>query len=226
MTLNERLEELEKIVIVLNSKMNDLSKNTEEIHKKPISVVGGNRDQCLTRPIDISSGRGQSLGSPVLWNDSEIKSVYGEEPDSPNISYNKHSHNRFSGGPLINGVVEIAEYVWGSIVNKNSLNFLKPNQQPKIAVDVNSKGETVQKIGLLDLIFNADNLTWGTPAYEIDVKKCYLVERDADGNIVVDSKGQEKKSLLYSSDTNKTSVIWDENGQCFRFLAVYSEGND
>ena len=60
---------------------------------------------------------------------------------------------------------------------------------------------------------------------EIDVKKCYLVEKDENGDIVLDSKGQEKKSPLYNADQTKTSIIWDESGNCWRFYAVYASGN-
>ncbi len=221
-TINERIIELENEIVTLKNKIEDLSKNTEEIYKKPISIVGGGRDQGLIRPTDIRAGRGQLLGSPVLWNNTEIDAVYETEPLTPSIGYNKHSHSRFSGGALIKDVLEIVEYVWGSITNKHSQQFFP--SQPEIATVVNSNGETVEKIGKLDLSFNADTLKWGVNALEIDIKKCYLVERDDDGNIALDENGNEKKSLLYNSDGNKTAVIWDKNAQVFRFYAVYAPG--
>jgi hypothetical protein len=222
--LNDRIKDLENKIVALEAKLLDLSRNTEETYKKPISIVGGGRDQSLIRPIDIRSGRGQSLGNPVLWNNTEIDAVYGTQPDIPTIGYNKHAHSRYSGGALIKDVIEIVEYEWEIITNKHSQGFLNPTQTPQITTEVNSNGETVEKIGLLDLIFNPDTQTWGTPAYEIDIKKCYLVERDENGDIVLDSNGNLKKSPLYNIDQTKTSIIWDENAGCFRFYAAYAPG--
>jgi hypothetical protein len=225
MRLNDRLRELENTIIELTAKVEDLSRNTEGTYKKPISVVGGGKDQSLTRPIDIRSGRGLTSGAGVIWNNTEIDGVYGTQPTTPTIGYNKHAHSRFSGGALIKDVIEIVEYEWGAITNKQSQGFFKPTDEyPKIKVDINTLGETVNKIGLLDLVFNPDTLTWGCPAYEIDVKKCYLVERDNNGDIALDSKGQEKKSPLYNADQTKTSIVWDENGNCFRLYCVYAPG--
>lgn len=224
MTINETIKVFETALKLLESKVNDLSRNTEETYKKPISIVGGSKDQSLIRPTDISSGRGQNLGNPVLWNNTEIDAVYGTQPSIPIRGYNKHSHSRFSGGALIKDVLEFVEYDWDSIINKHSQGFLKPSQQPQIVTEVNSNGETIPKIGLLDLVFNPDTKTWGCPAYEIDVKKCYLVERDENGDIAIDSKGNEKRSPLYNEDQTKTSLVWDENAGCWRFYAVYAPG--
>ena len=116
------------------------------------------------------------------------------------------------------------EYVWDGITNKHSQGFLTSENFPKIKTEINSKGEQVDKIGLLDLVFNPDTKTWGTPAYEIDIKKCYLRERDETGEIVLDSKGNKKESSLYNSDQTKTALIWDENASCWRFYAVYAPG--
>jgi hypothetical protein len=48
--------------------------------------------------------------------------------------------------------------------------------------------------------------------------------RDKDGNIMLDANGKEMKSLLYNSDSTKTSVVWDSNAEVWRFLAVYASG--
>ena len=226
MLLNARILELENKIIELEAKIQDLSKNTEETYKKPISVVGGGTPRGLIRPTDIRAGRGIMGGNQVIWNETEIDATYGTQPSIPTIGYNKHSHSRFSGGALIKDVLEIVEYDWGDITNKHSQGFLKKEDQPQIKKMAKTEGDkaSVDMIGLLDLTFNPDTKTWGCSAYEIDIKKCYLVERDADGDIALDSKGQEKKSLLYNSDSNKTSIVWDENGNCWRFLAVYAEG--
>lgn len=223
-TLNERIKELEAQVKALTDKVWDLSRNTESKLKNPTSIVGGNRDRSLIKPTDVDTGLAQLMGGTIPWNDSEIKTPkINTQPSTPVKGYNKHSHSQFSGGPLIKDVLEIVEYDWGSITNKHCQQYWNP--QPNIATEVNSNNKTVPKIGQLDLVFNPDTLTWGTIALEIDIKKCYLVERDDEGNIAVDSKGQQKRSPFYNEDTTKTSIIWDESGNCWRFLAVYAEGN-
>jgi hypothetical protein len=226
MLLNERILELENKIIELEAKIQDLSRNTEEKYSKPFSIVGGVASRSLLKPTDIRAGRGLMSGNQIIWNNTEIDTVYGIQPVQPEIGYNKHGHSRFSGGALIKGVIEVVEYEWDTITNKHSQGFLKPSDFPKIAKD-NTSGinpKQVEKIGLLDLVFNADTKTWGCSAYEIDVKKCYLVEKDKNGIIALDKKGQEKKSLLYNIDDNKTSVVWDENAGVWRFLAVYASG--
>jgi hypothetical protein len=223
MNLNDRVQELESEVKELKAKISDLSKNTEEGAKPPFSVIGAGKDTTLIRPIDIKTGLGQSYGNPVIWNDSDAEIPDAKhEPSLPTKGYNRHSHSRYNGGALINGVLEIVEYVWGTITNKHCPQFWQ--KEPKIATMKNSRNETVQKIGQLDLVFNPDALKWGTSALEIDIKKCNLVERDADGNIVNDSKGHPKSSPLYNEDQTKTSIIWDENAECWRFYAAYAQG--
>jgi hypothetical protein len=229
MSLNSRIKELEDIIIELTAKVEDLSRNTEGTYKKPITIVGGGRDRGQISPIDIGAGMGQILGGSLIWNTSELGNPpTNVEPPVPNAitgkGYNKHAHSRFSGGALIKDVIEIVEFdfVTTPITNKHSQQFWQT--QPKIKKEVNTNGQSVDKIGLLDLVFNPDTQTWGTPAYEIDVKKCFLVERDKNGDIALDSKGQQKRSLLYNSDTTKTSIVWDENAGCFRFYSAYAPG--
>jgi hypothetical protein len=231
MSLNSRITELENKILELEDKVRDLSQNTEGIYKKPITVVGGGRDRGNISSVDIKSGMGQILGGSIIWNTSELGNPPANvEPSVPNAitgkGYNKHSHSRFSGGALIKDVIEIVEYdfVETPITNKHSQQFWVT--QPKIKKAENTNKEQVDKIGLLDLVFNPDTQTWGTPAYEIDVKKCFLVMRDKNGNIVLDSKGQEKKSPLYNTNQLKTSVVWDENAKVWRFYAVYSAGTE
>lgn len=206
MTINERIEILENTVLALSIRLGIVSQNTEGSRRKPDSIVGATKDHNINRPL--------------LWNNTEINAALGTQPATPVVAYNKHSHSRFSGGALIKDVIEIVEYDWGSITNKHSQAY----KELEIVKDQNTSGQSVDKIGVLDLVFNPDTLTWGTPAYEIDVKKCFLVERDSDGDIALDSKGNEKKSPLYNSDVTKSSIVWDENASCFRFYAVYSPG--
>jgi hypothetical protein len=225
MTLNEKIIQLENKILTLESKIQDLSQNVEESPRKPYSISGGGKSLSSNRATDIRTGRNAQLSGAVLWNDAEMAfPPLNTEPDIPTEGYNKHSHSRFSGGALIKDVLEIVEYEWGAITNKHCQQFFYP--EPKIKKEINSYGESVDKIGLLDLVFNPDTGTWGVAAYEIDVKRCYLVERDENGDIAVDSKGQEKKSLLYNEDATKSSIVWDENAGVFRFYAVYAPGSD
>jgi len=229
MSLNSRIEKLENTIVDLEAKIKDLSQNTEEKYKTPISVVGGTRDRPIITPLDIKAKKGQMVGGPVIWNTSELETPpINIEPPVPDSirgkGYNKHSHSRFSGGALIKDVIEIVEYdfITTPVINKHSQQFWVT--QPNIVKEENTDGQQVDKIGLLDLVFNPDTQTWGCPAYEIDIKKCYLIERDKNGAIALDSKGHEKKSPLYNIDQTKTSVIWDENGNCWRFYAAYAPG--
>lgn len=216
MDLNDRITELENEVRSLKSKVADLSKNTEEGAKPPISIVGGGRDRSNIQPIDIKTGLGQIKGNAVVWNDSESKvPPINTQPQLPTQGFNRHSHSRYSGGPLIKDVLEIIEYVWGTITNKHSQQFWQ--KEPQIATMQNSKKQTVQKIGQLELVFNPDTLKWGTVAFEIDIKQCNLVERDNDGNII-------HTAPLWNEDPTKTAIIWDKNSQVWRFYATYAPG--
>ena len=231
MSLNTRIRELENKIIELETKIQDLSRNTEEKDIKPYTIGGGNKSSTTNMPIDAKTGLGLILANHVIWNDSEgLVPGLNAEPDLPTKGYNKHSHSRYSGGALIKDKLEIVEYDWGSIINKESQQFWVT--QPEIA-KANTSGENpeqVNKIGLLDLTFNADTQKWGVAAYEIDIKKCYFVERDDGGNIAVDSKGNEKKSLLHNDNQLHSSIIWDENGRngsgVWRLLSVYASGGE
>jgi hypothetical protein len=229
MSLNNRIQELEQKIIALEAKIQDLSRNTEEKIQKPYTVSGGNKNPGTNMPIDAKTGLGQILANHVIWNDSEgVIPPLNAEPSLPTKGYNKHSHSRYSGGALIKDVLEIVEYVWGSIINKDSQQFWVT--QPKIATETNSNGIQVDKIGKLDLVFNPDTQTWGVAAYEIDVRKCYLVEHDEDGNIKLDANGNEMKSPLFNDNELFSSVIWDKDGRngqgCWRFLSVYASGDE
>jgi hypothetical protein len=221
-TLNEQIQDLQQRIKELESKIKELSLNTE--NKPVIYSISDSVDKANIRPTDIKTGRGAEYGSSIAWNDTELdRPPINAEPDEPRFGYHKHSHDRFSGGALIKDMLEIVEYVWDTITNKHSQQFW--TSQPQIAKEQNSHGEQVNKIGPLDLIFNADTIKWGVASYEIDVKKCYLVERDVNGNIALDSRGNQKKSPLYNSDTTKTSVVWDSDAQVWRFYSVYAPGS-
>jgi len=224
-TLNDRIIELEKQVTYLLDKISDLSKNTEETNRKPISIVGGIRDKSNSRPSDIETGFGQVSGGNLIFNDSELKAPpFGAQPATPTKGYNVHFHGEYSGGALAADVLQIVQYDWGSITNKESLQYLKTNQKPKIKKQLNTNKQSVNMIGALDLIFDADTQKWGVSAFKIDIKKCLLIEYDDDGVIAKDSKGNDKKSYLYNEDSTKSAIVWDENAQVWRFYAVYAPG--
>lgn len=228
MSINSRIQYLENQIIQLKKTISELSNKN---YIPTISTVGGQQSRATITPVDYKSGLCSICGGPVIWNNSEIGQppINQETPnpeDPENIKYakgyNKHSHSRFSGGCLIKGVVEVVEYDFDGtpISNKHSQGYWVTI--PEIKTEINTNKETVEKIGVLDLVFNPDTKTWGCPAYEIDVERCYLVRRDSDGEIMLDSNGVEMKSPLYNSDSTKTSVVWDTNAQCWRFYAVYA----
>jgi len=226
MLLVDRIKALEDQITFLQTKMEELSKNLEKKYLPPTTITGGVQNRGLLSPVDIDAGLGSIMGNGVIWNNGELNTPPANaEAPLPTKGYNKHTHSRYSGGAIIKQNFEIVEYdpTWfATITNKHSQQFWQTN--PVIATDVNTNKETVEKIGPLDLVFNADTKTWGTTAYEIDIKKCFFVERDANGIILKDSKGIDKKSPLYNTDQTKSSIIWDADSQVWRLFAIYSSG--
>jgi len=217
-TLNERITSLEKQLAEALSKIADLSKNTEESYKKPISIVGGVSDKGTAHPSDPITGLGNQFGGMMIWNDVELKlPPYGITPVStPSKGYGKHTHTRFSGGALMKDALEIVEYDTGEITNPHFQAFT--STEPRIKKAINSNGESVDMIGLLDLTFNADTKKWTVATSEIDIKKCNFVERNTDGTI-------KYSAPLWNEDTTKTSIVWDVSGGCWRLYAVYAPGS-
>ena len=226
MLLVDRIKALEDQITFLQTKMEELSKNLEKKYLPPTTITGGVQNRGLLSPVDIDAGLGSIMGNGVIWHDGELDfpPINAEAP-LPTKGYNKHTHSRYSGGAIIKQNFEIVEYdpTWfATITNKHSQQFWQTD--PKIKKSLNSKNESVDTIGLLDLTFNPDTLKWGTTAYEIDVRKCFFVERDADGVIVLDANGKEKKSPLFNTDQTKTSIQWDEDSQVWRLYAAYAPG--
>jgi len=228
MLLVDRIKALEDQITFLQTKMEELSKNLEKKYLPPTTITGGVQNRGLLSPVDIDAGLGSIMGNGVIWHDGELDfPPANAEAPLPTKGYNKHTHSRYSGGAIIKQNFEIVEYDptdWVTVPPRNphSQQFWQTN--PKIRTTTNSKDETVEMIGALDLIFNSDTKNWGTAAYEIDINKCYIVERDADGDIVLDSKGKEKKSPLYNTDQTKTSIQWDEDNQVWRLYAAFAPG--
>jgi len=235
MLLVDRIKALEDQITFLQSKIEDLSKHTEQKNIPPITIAGGVQNRGLLSPVDIDTGLGSIMGNGVIWNNSELDTPPANaEVSTPTKGYNKHTHSRYSGGALIKQNLEIVEYdpTWfATITNKHSQQFWQTN--PIIRTIVNSKPEheTVEMIGPLDLTFNPDTLKWGVATLEIDVRQCNFVQRrivDGDGQVAgdiqKDSNGIEMKGPLFNEDQTKSSIIWDEDSQIWRLYAAYAPG--
>lgn len=214
----KQLDELTIKSDALAKKTEDLSINVEE--KDPTPYTIGKINKNPIRIADIVTG---SDGN-ILWNDSELNTppMYLKPPE-PTTGYNKHFHTRYAGGALDINALEIVEYDidWeGSDYSKHSQQFWRTSG--KIKKMQNSNNQVVKKIGNIAFVFDADSAKWGTSAFEIDIKKCYLVIKDENGNIELDENGNEKKALLYNTDDTKTNVVWDKTAKCFRFYAIYA----
>jgi hypothetical protein len=227
-SINERLQQLEEEVIALRAKVIDLSANTEEKSKSPYSLGQKNSSPAIIRNGDIRSGKGASEGNGIIWYSSESDTPpANQEIDIPSnldnvIAYNRHSHSRISGGALEINTLELVEFEF-TTQNPHSPQFWQT--QPKRVKVKNSNNEVKEKIGKLEVIFNADTEKWGAEAYQIDVEKCYLIKRDIDGNIELDENGNEMKAPMFNTDYTKTAVVWDKYAKCWRFFATYAPGN-
>lgn len=219
-TLSNRIIELENWVIRLRTKLEDMGVNTEEKDISPYTIGSINK-----HPIRIGDVNTNSDGS-IVWNDSELNVPPKYlKPSIPQKGYNKHFHTRYAGGALDINSLEIVEY---AIDWESSPTHSKHSQQywgtsPEIAKVQNSENEIIEKIGTLDLVFDANSAKWGAGAYEIDVRKCYFVMKDENGDIELDEDGNEKRALIYNIDDTKTNIVWDKTAKCFRFYAVYAE---
>jgi len=250
-THEERISKLERLFELANSKISDLSNNTEEKPSVPYTKMGGRSTRAGHHPYDVRSQLG-GFGGTIYWNDMEVGSPFGEEPEVPTEGYHKHTHSRFSGGALINGGIEIVEYT--NLTNKHSQQFISEEDLEIATVERGLEGakETVPKIGLLDLIFNPDGGydaennpigTWGVATYGIDVEKCMFVKKRTTagkdeygypitgqeiGAIEKDANDVEMISPLFvakedgTQDMERSSVVWDINGKCWRLFATYA----
>lgn len=227
MSLNDRLERAEAKIKQLESKIVDLVGKVEAKRINPESRVPL-LDTSKMGPLpstDTGLGKLPLRNASIIWNDAEAQILgYGQTPSAPTIGYNKHSHSRYSGGALDINTLELVEFentngiildAYGNPVNNHCQNYWK--NQPKIAKD----GD-VEKIGLLDITFDKNSQKWLAGGI-IDVEKTYLLQKDNDGEIELDDNGNEKKAVMYGIDANTQNVVWDKNGKCWRFLAVYSD---
>ena len=220
-SINKKIEDLKIKSDASANKINSLSKNTEEKNPTPFSKVGGIGKRTYAIGDIVTGGDGV-----IIWNDMELKfPPYGEKISEPNKGYNNHFHTRYSGGALDINALEIVEYDtdWNTDADysKHSQKFWL--NSPSIKTAQNTANENIDKIGTIAFVFDADSAKWGTSAFEIDVEKCYFVQKNPDGSIRLDENGEEMKSLIYSADETKTSLVWDSINLCWRFYAVYAE---
>lgn len=238
-TLNEKIRELELELAKLKAKVIDLSTNTEEKYKTPQSVGGGSRPRVTLKPVDTSSGRGQMHGGQVIWNSNELDKARNDTVENPEetnpipVSYNKHSHSRYSGGALDINTLEIVEYDYeaSEIDNPHSPAFWK--SIPVIKKSTNG----TEKIGNLHLEFNEKTKKW-TTTLAIDVESCQLIKyrstanKDGNGDVIPgedigdvekDENGNEMKSSLYNEDPALSSLVWDSTAKVWRIYAVYAQ---
>ena len=231
MTLNEKIKKLEEQIKSLQSKIEDLTNSTDNKYIAPYTKTGAGVDKSRIRSTDISTGLGRIFGGNAVWNDSELKlPPYGQAPPEPTKGYNKHGHSRFAGGALDINTLELVEYEntagvildqYGNPVNKHCQQFWK--NHPNIVKTENPDGEQVEKIGNLDIEFDPALGKWVTGSKQIDVELTNLVKKDDEGKVIKDENNNEMKAPMYGVDVNTQNVIWDKNGRCWRFLAVYSD---
>lgn len=208
--LTDRINNLEKEIGRLKSKILDLTKKTEAGRIKPESRVPI-LDLSRTTPMPSSGtglGKLSARQGGIIWNDADAQNVpWGQQPSTPTKGYHKHSHSRYAGGALDISTLELVEYDFSG-ENKHCQAYW--NVQPSI-----KKEDGIEKIGLLDITFDKTSGKWLAGGI-IDVEKTKLVQKDEDGNII-------KEAIMLGDEDNTKNVVWDENAQCWRFYAVYAD---
>lgn len=226
--LTNKIQELEFKIVALESKILELSKNTESMRVKPESIIS-QIDLSKTTPMpSTGTGLGKMPGASggIIFNDADAQNVaFGQNPPQPSKGYNKHGHNEFSGGALDINTLKLVEYVrnpsgiildqYGNPLNESCQSYWKNPAQI-------AKDGDVEKIGHLEIEFDKNSKKWLAGGI-IDVKKTNLVMKDVDGKVMKDSKGQEMKAPMYGIETDTQNVVWDKNAQVWRFYAVFAD---
>jgi len=235
MTINEEIKQLKQQIASLQSKVNDLSKNLENKSIVPYSKVK-NIDMSQVMPVDPKVGFGLGI---LPWNDAEIiKPPSNAQPEEPSKGYNKHGHSRYAGGALDISTLELVEYETddngnlldeeGEILNKHTQQFWSRNGKVKTVEKKTEDGQSefIPKIGNLDIEFDVSTQKWVAGGKYIDVENTYLVRKDPETGEIMTTGEDEvemKSPLLDTSDDSKSSVVWDDEANVWRFYAVFAE---
>ncbi len=236
--LNDRINQLEQEIKILQAQLNNLTNRTATKRLPPETRISQEDRSRLGSPMpSTGTGLGRIHGRTgnIILNDAEAKTPgFKTQPVTPTKGYNKHGHSRFSGGALDIHTLELVEYTTvdpeaqdpvilgadGNPVNKHCQSYW--NSHPIIIKD-----NGVEKIGYLDIQFDSTSKKWVTGSNMIDVERTYLVQYvwKLEGNevppgtegaireIKEDENGIKMKSpLLYTaSDDNENlnkSNVW------------------
>ena len=185
--LSRKIKELENKIKTLESKVMDLSKKTEAKRIKPESRVPLLNLGVIGRPLpSTGTGLGKLFARQgnIIWNDADTQRIaFGIQPPDPEKGYNKHGHSEFAGGALDIHTLQLVEYETQDPEVENPI-ILDSEGEPvnkhcqaywKIKPNIKKEGD-VEKIGLLDIEFDAVDRKWVAGAGMIDVEKTYLVQ--------------------------------------------------
>lgn len=245
--LEQKINELENKISELQQneakakEYSRVSNLQSRAHSSPIDASAGG----------FSVMGGQMVWNDIELSCPPINSLPTDDGGNtyPRRAYNRHSHTRFNGGALDVSSLELVEYdvplkeeyvdsespIHSNLIEWDSDSYNKhcpaywhnssPNFSqwtPDVKTTTNSDGETIKKIGTLDISFNPDTRKWETGSSEIDVASTRFV-RKYNGVIVEDENENDMSAVLYNSDDTKTNVIWDKENKVWRFLAVYAD---
>jgi len=185
-TLTERIESLEKKIASHENTIKSLGGQLGDKPKTTYSRPPKSKGAGNFRSADPRSGIMDSNAGFVIWNKADASlPAYGDPPSIglsesnwASLSYNRHSHSRFAGGPLDTDTLELIAYNWEapgvvSSFDRHSQAFWKENKDkvdggglitPPIKTSSHADGDTgaegVDKIGPLDIHFDGDTKKW------------------------------------------------------------------
>lgn len=120
----------------------------------------GLRNPSDSHPSDVSTGLSGLYGGMILWNDAELSlPPWGSNPGMPTKGYQKHTHSEFAGGALDITALTLVEYELDGSQSIHSQGFWRTPPPIKTVTKV-SDGSTVEMLGLLGLVFDAENGNW------------------------------------------------------------------
>ena len=164
-TLLSQILELKSQISFLEAKVKSLESESELVKSRtPFSVVGGVRDRSHSRPVDPSTGLGNTFGGNMTWNDSDTKlPPWGTgRPNSPTKGYSKHFHSRYSGGAFDIGIIELVKFDtnWETDPARNPHCQHLFKTEPKVETDDNGEEKISTLEGLNNTNTDKPNLVW------------------------------------------------------------------